>query len=68
MGDRRHNHDRRGWQAMPALPFYDGQGELVTRDRRRRADRRLSLYRVEWLESPRPAGGIGTKFLYTDLM
>lgn len=39
--------DRRGWQAMPSTPFVDSEGNLVSMDRRRLPDRRLSSIRVE---------------------
>ncbi|MBD3619574.1 MAG: hypothetical protein HUJ28_08880 [Chromatiales bacterium] len=46
--DRRSGEDRRGWQPMPALPFTDSHGVLVTRDRRHIPDRRVSNIDVSW--------------------
>ena len=46
--ERRSGEDRRGWQSMPQLPFTDSHGVVVTRDRRRIPDRRVSNISVAW--------------------
>ena len=46
--ERRSGEDRRGWQAMPPLPFADSNGLVVTRDRRRIPDRRVHNINVKW--------------------
>jgi hypothetical protein len=33
--DRRSSHDRRSWGPPPEFPFYDSEGEWVTKDRRK---------------------------------
>jgi len=46
--DRRKGQDRRHWRAFPGLPFLDSNREMVTDDRRRLPDRRLSNLSVDW--------------------
>lgn len=46
--ERRSGKDRRGWHAMPGLPFIDGGGVVVTKDRRRVPERRISNIDVRW--------------------
>lgn len=46
--ERRSGRDRRGWHAMPTPPFVDGQGNVVTSDRRKLPDRRVNNIRVRW--------------------
>ncbi len=53
--ERRNGQDRRGWQSMPRVPFADSSGVLVTHDRRKRPDRRLSNIHVRW-RVPRDEG------------
>ncbi len=38
----RGNTERRGWRPMPKIPFVDSAGVLVTKDRRKVIDRRVS--------------------------
>jgi len=46
--ERRKGQDRRHWRACPDFPFVDCNLELVTEDRRRLPDRRLSNLSVDW--------------------
>lgn len=39
---KRGNTERRGWRPMPKIPFVDSSGVLVTKDRRKTLDRRVS--------------------------
>lgn len=41
---KRGNTERRGWKPLPSLPFIDSSGKLVTEDRRRLPDRRISEF------------------------
>lgn len=45
--ERRMGDDRRGWHPMPRPPFLDSLGQLVTSDRRRSPERRVSNIEVE---------------------
>ncbi len=40
--ERRLNNDRRSWQCQLDFPYLDGQGTLVTEDRRRIVERRIN--------------------------
>jgi hypothetical protein len=46
--ERRSGMDRRGWHPMPAPPFSDSSGVLVSRDRRKVPDRRIGNIKVNW--------------------
>jgi hypothetical protein len=46
--ERRSGRDRRGWHPMPEAPFLDSNGVLVSRDRRKVPERRVSNIRVNW--------------------
>lgn len=46
--ERRSGQDRRGWHVMPPPPFVDGQGNVVTGDRRKLPDRRVNNISVRW--------------------
>lgn len=39
---KRGNTERRGWKPMPKIPFIDSAGVLVTKDRRKTLDRRVT--------------------------
>lgn len=41
--ERRGNSDRRSWQCQLDFPYLDGQGTLVTEDRRRIVERRIQF-------------------------
>ena len=43
---RRSGKDRRSWKPTPAVPFKDQHGSLVTKDRRKLPERRLSNIEV----------------------
>ncbi|MGB5540642.1 MAG: hypothetical protein WBO37_11170 [Gammaproteobacteria bacterium] len=43
-------HDRRRSKAKTRFPVNDSKGELVQKDRRMQADRRLSGIQAEWSE------------------
>ncbi|MCB1874546.1 MAG: hypothetical protein KDH88_01070 [Chromatiales bacterium] len=47
--DRRKRSDRRRWGAGPRFPFIDGNGVLVTGDRRVQVDRRRGGIVAEWI-------------------
>ena len=46
--DRRGQQERRSWTPSRAYPFADSCGVTVTRDRRKRPDRRLNNIEVHW--------------------
>ncbi len=41
IGERRSHIDRRSWQCQLDFPYLDGEGTLVTEDRRRIVERRI---------------------------
>ncbi len=49
--ERRVNSDRRSWQCQLDFPYLDGQGTLVTKDRRHVVERRINY--LEHIEGDR---------------